>query len=240
MIYQSLIQAGLPAASASAFQNAVGQCRAPLTHRGPVQFDYTRPEMRLITPEAARFQFPGLALDAPQSFPVKPNMPPPPPFDPPEIPPEPPPECPDCEPEVPPGEPVWPPPWWPPNRPPPPRPPQPPRGCTSIQAGAYLDNAGSCGVYLKTRGGGRHATLGGDVIEGIQFKGEKKDEFYIEVREYSTETRFLVKSPKLEDVEFLKSVSVGPDRITFEIWSAKMLKAEFKETKHIELTECEQ
>jgi hypothetical protein len=95
-------------------------------------------------------------------------------------------------------------------------------------------------VYLKTRGGGRHCTLGGDVIAGIQFKGEKQDDFYIEVRENSGDTTFLVKSPKFEEVEFLKSVSVGADRITFEVWSAKMLKAEFKETKHIDLTECEQ
>ena len=44
----SLIQGGMPAQQASTLQNLMGQCRAPLEHRGPVRFDYTRQKMRQI------------------------------------------------------------------------------------------------------------------------------------------------------------------------------------------------
>lgn len=240
LIYQSMIQAGLPAASASAFQNAVGQCRAPLTHRGPVQFDYTRPEMRLITPEAAKFQFPGLALDAPQSFPVKPSIPPPPPFDPPEIPPPPPPEFPD--PPVPPGEPEWPPPWWPPQWPKPEGPdgyPPPPADCCDPYYGGDYIRVDGKRVSLRHRDVFRHCTFEGGMIKSVQFKGADEGDIKIKVEEKPFLTSLKVEAD-FEEVEFLHSVSVGPERITFEVWTAKMLKAEFKETKHIDLTECEQ
>ena len=42
----NLMHSGMPAQQASTVQNLMGQCRAPLVHRGPVKFDYTRQNMR--------------------------------------------------------------------------------------------------------------------------------------------------------------------------------------------------
>ena len=66
-IAQSLWQGGLSPAQAHVVTNALGQCRAPLIHRGPVQIDYTSPDMKLITPELAKFRFPELQLNPPGS-----------------------------------------------------------------------------------------------------------------------------------------------------------------------------
>lgn len=51
-IGNTLFQAGVPAQQAAALQGLFGQCRAPLEHRGPVKFDYTRQSMRQILPNA--------------------------------------------------------------------------------------------------------------------------------------------------------------------------------------------
>lgn len=82
-INQALWLSGMSNQSVVAFQNLVGQCRAPLAHRGPVQFDYTRPEMRLITPESPPqykkdepFEEPQNFPEQPEEFPEEPVMPP--------------------------------------------------------------------------------------------------------------------------------------------------------------------
>lgn len=48
-IAESLFLSGLPQASVAAAQNLLGQCRAFIEHRGPIRFDYTNPNFRLIT-----------------------------------------------------------------------------------------------------------------------------------------------------------------------------------------------
>lgn len=75
LIAQSLWQGGLSPAQAHAITNALGQCRAPLIHRGPIQIDYTSPEMRLVTPESAKFKFPELQLPTPEILPNRPRPP---------------------------------------------------------------------------------------------------------------------------------------------------------------------
>lgn len=52
-IAESLFLSGLPQASVAAAQNFIGQCRAFIEHRGPIRFDYTNPNFRLITASAA-------------------------------------------------------------------------------------------------------------------------------------------------------------------------------------------
>lgn len=59
-IHTALWLGGLSPAMASQVQNLLGQCRAQLVHRGPLTLDYTRPSMRLVTPESAKFQYPQL------------------------------------------------------------------------------------------------------------------------------------------------------------------------------------
>ena len=73
LIAQSLLQGVLSPAQAHVVTNALGQCRAPMIHRGPVQIDYTSPDMKLITPELAKFRFPELQLNPPEVFPNRPN-----------------------------------------------------------------------------------------------------------------------------------------------------------------------
>lgn len=65
-LHTALWQGGLSPASASQIQNLLGQCRQTLVHRGPIQIDYTSPQMRLITPEIAAFRFPNLKLNPPE------------------------------------------------------------------------------------------------------------------------------------------------------------------------------
>ena len=86
IISDSLLQGGLAAPQAYAVTNALGQCRAPLVHRAPIEIDYSSPEMRLILPEQVPVKFPDIIIK------------------PPEIPPQRPPELPPPE-EVPPQEP---------------------------------------------------------------------------------------------------------------------------------------
>lgn len=50
-IAEALFLSGIPQASVAAAQNLLGQCRARIEHRGPVRFDYTNPNFRLITPQ---------------------------------------------------------------------------------------------------------------------------------------------------------------------------------------------
>ena len=91
----ALWQGGVSAAQAHVIANALGQCRATLDHRGPVQIDYTSPEMRLILPEPAQVQFPTIQLQPPEAIPPEPELPDfedfipeeLPPFDPPSLPP---------------------------------------------------------------------------------------------------------------------------------------------------------
>ena len=62
----SLLLGGLSAPQASEMQNLLGNYRQTLVHRGPVELDYTRPNMRLITPELAKFHFPNFRFDPPE------------------------------------------------------------------------------------------------------------------------------------------------------------------------------
>lgn len=71
----ALWQGGLSAAQAHVIANALGQCRATLDHRGPVQIDYTSPDMKLILPEPAQNQFPDIQLQPPEAFPPRPEDP---------------------------------------------------------------------------------------------------------------------------------------------------------------------
>ena len=74
-INENLWQGGLSAAQAHAISNLLGQCRQTLDHRGPVQIDYTTPDMKLIMPESAQIQFPEIQLQPPESLPPRPENP---------------------------------------------------------------------------------------------------------------------------------------------------------------------
>jgi hypothetical protein len=76
LLGESLFLSGMPPALASTVQNLLGQCRAPIVHRGPVTLDYTRPSMRLITPDTAKYNFPNLNLPKPQTFGAQEETPP--------------------------------------------------------------------------------------------------------------------------------------------------------------------
>ena len=69
----ALWQGGLSAAQAHVVSNALGQCRATLEHRGPIQIDYSSPEMKLIKPESASIQFPEIQLNPPEALPPRPE-----------------------------------------------------------------------------------------------------------------------------------------------------------------------
>lgn len=71
----ALWQGGLSPAQAHVIANALGQCRATLDHRGPVQIDYTSPDMKLILPQPAQIQFPQIQLQPPEAFPPRPESP---------------------------------------------------------------------------------------------------------------------------------------------------------------------
>lgn len=83
----ALWQGGISAAQAHVISNALGQCRATLDHRGPVQIDYTSPDMKLILPSAAQVQFPTIQLQPPEAIPPEPELPDLPDFVPEELPP---------------------------------------------------------------------------------------------------------------------------------------------------------
>lgn len=71
-IGNNLLQGGMAQQQAAAVQSLVGQCRQPLVHRGPVTFDYTRQNMRLILPVAGMPWppvLPGIG-PPPQTFPA--------------------------------------------------------------------------------------------------------------------------------------------------------------------------
>jgi hypothetical protein len=59
-LHNALLQGGVAPPQASQAQNLLGQCRAPLVHRGPISIDSTTPDMRLIDPATARARFPGI------------------------------------------------------------------------------------------------------------------------------------------------------------------------------------
>jgi hypothetical protein len=68
-IAQALYLSGIPQASAAAAQNLMGQCRGFIEHRGPVRFDYTNPNFRLITPPLAPLTSGGGSGPPPEDFP---------------------------------------------------------------------------------------------------------------------------------------------------------------------------
>jgi len=71
----ALWQGGLSAAQAHVISNALGQCRQTLEHRGPIQVDYSSPDMKLIMPESAQIQFPEIQLQPPEALPPRSNVP---------------------------------------------------------------------------------------------------------------------------------------------------------------------
>lgn len=79
----NLWQGGLSPAQADAIANLLGQCRAPIEHRGPVQLDYSVPDMKLISPDVADVVLPEIQLQPPE---ILPPRPPSPTFQPPETP----------------------------------------------------------------------------------------------------------------------------------------------------------
>lgn len=103
MIANNLWQGGLSQAQSSSVAGALGQCNAPLVHRGPVTVDYTSPTMQQITFEGATYNYPTFGMNPPEALPPKP------PYHPPE---EPPPEGPEPFPPQPPiGQPGYHPNW---------------------------------------------------------------------------------------------------------------------------------
>jgi hypothetical protein len=68
LLAESMLAGGLPPVAASAIQNLLGQCRAPIVHRGPVTVDYTRQDMRLIGPFDAKYKYPDLNLPSPETL----------------------------------------------------------------------------------------------------------------------------------------------------------------------------
>jgi hypothetical protein len=78
LLAESMIAGGLPPVAASAIQNLLGQCRAPIVHRGPVTVDYTRQDMRLIGPFDAKHKYPDLNFPPPETLGKKRKKDPPP------------------------------------------------------------------------------------------------------------------------------------------------------------------
>jgi len=70
-LMNALWRGGLSAESADAVGNLMGQCRAPLEHRGPVTFDPSKSDMKLI-PQGGNPQYPGGDLPKPVSWPSPP------------------------------------------------------------------------------------------------------------------------------------------------------------------------
>ena len=75
LIANNLWQGGLSQPQATAVTAALGQCNAPLTHRAPVEIDYTSPNMQLINPTFATYQYPTINMAPPETSPPKPNLP---------------------------------------------------------------------------------------------------------------------------------------------------------------------
>lgn len=207
-INQALWLSGLSNQSVSAFQNLVGQCRAPLVHRGPITFDYTRPEMRLITPESRvgkpPFEEP---FEEPQNFPEQPEEDP-------------------LEPEMPPGKrkgPFLPPEHFPFD------PPQegndgPDRRAPEnkeYKAGPYI-NIDNKVISLKADDIRRHCVFPvgkntRDKIGGVDFIGKATPEDYIglSIKDNRLDTTFTVELKKLELVEFVHSVELTATGLMF-------------------------
>ena len=76
LINDNLVQGGLSPAQAGAVTGALGQCNAPLEHRGPVTIDYTSPNMQYIGPTIATYNYPTINMYPPEAFPPKPPSPP--------------------------------------------------------------------------------------------------------------------------------------------------------------------
>lgn len=69
LIAHNLWQGGVAQAQASAVSAALGQCNAPLVHRGPVSIDYTTQQMKLITPTSATYNYPTYNMYPPEVLP---------------------------------------------------------------------------------------------------------------------------------------------------------------------------
>lgn len=79
LLAESMLAGGLPPVASIAIQNLLGQCRAPIVHRGPVTVDYTRQDMRLIEPFDAKHKYPDMVFPPPETLGKKRTKSPPPP-----------------------------------------------------------------------------------------------------------------------------------------------------------------
>jgi hypothetical protein len=66
LIANNLWQGGMSQAQSSSVAGALGQCNAPLEHRGPVNVDYTSPSMKQIDIHTATYNFPTFPMLPPE------------------------------------------------------------------------------------------------------------------------------------------------------------------------------
>ncbi len=194
LLGQSLFLGGLAPPLASTVQNLLGQCRAPLVHRGPVTIDYTRPDMRLITPDTARYSYPDLSLPQPTKF-------------------EPPAPEPDEDPDPPvgPGSPnpgggdtvniinntfLG----------------------GSVFPGRYIDVDESGTVSLRHNDIRRHCTFPDgktppNVVHSVDFKaaGNQEDYIRLKITEEQNATKFYIDVSELEEITFVTDVELDLD-----------------------------
>ena len=257
----ALWQGGVSAAQAHVIANALGQCRATLDHRGPVQIDYTSPEMKLILPEPAQIQFPTIQLQPPEAIPPEPTIPEFEPFVPEEIPPF------NPDPLPPPNFPEY-----PSVGPLPPPPPFPGNGgntggggcCGSLGAFAkYLaDQFKNLVDYIKKAGGayiridlvaltggfninldvendteGNICTFGDDKIKGLN-----KEEF---VEDISDELGDWLDDEAAEDSDFgdnitvVTGITLTGNNLTVATQTVKVLNGFARNSNNIPVIECQ-
>lgn len=231
----ALWQGGLSAQSAAAVQNLIGQCRAPLVHRGPVTLDYTSPQMRLITPQILQQYFGGgggaFPLPEPQTFP-SPRRP----TDPPE------------------------PPWFNPTdfTPTEHRPPSIPDGPTiyntnnyaagqAYKAGPYIDIKDN-EISLRNRDSALHCVFkfsgGQKVVGSVSFVpkyNETNEEFLkLVILERGDTTEFDLQSMDLEQITVLTGASIEDGYLTFSAKTLYAWKPEESSPYQVETTACEE
>lgn len=151
-IAQTLTQGGLAAPQAAQLTNLIANCRQPLEHRGPVNYDITIPQMRQIMP--ADVKTGGAMPNFGEAF----NPPEHPPGSPPDKPPE---QPPVREPEV--GDTI--------NN---------DNRTTNnyyttagVEAGKYIETQKTKVSVKTSEGGGKHVVFGDNVFKGVTFKFEE-------------------------------------------------------------------
>lgn len=227
-IATALWQGGLSAQSANAVQNLIGQCRAPLVHRGPLTIDYTRQDMRLITPEIYNYYFPpggGGGLPGP----IEPGG----------VPPQ--------RPEEPPwqGQP-----WQPPEHEPPVIINEGPTiinnfggGQTGIQPGPYIEVQGNQ-VSLKNKDKQLHCVFKDGFVDSKDFKAKNTDisrpYVSLDIREQATETEWELKVGRIESLSIITNVELTPENeLKFERSTGYVFFPQEEPSIYLETTPCE-